>query len=337
MSESTSIITGYITIYDVPDSCWSLIFQFCNVHDLVFNIASTNKFFQSLVVDQSTWIHRKVILPSQIYKPTLKKKTQNTLESMFLNWTSLKQLDIMLDPETDSERVTFIWRMLCTPRPKTETLRIGNSISLPGGDLSAVNETAFKYLKLIQDIEVLDFSFNMFMVSYEAIIDFFAAQAGQIYNPPPKPKRNYLSHWNAKQNTKDKNEKLNHNPKANESDRNSNTQSDVNNTNIESTTQDIDNTNTAAVDDDTTAESAVIEPQTVSIEMDEQEEIEEHTPESAFNDEDSVPKLVTNEQENKDHDDIRTPTPPKRKRSRMVRTPSTDSRKHNTNTNTHTQ
>eukprot|EP01084_Bolivina_argentea_P126324 223694_1 len=208
-ASSESIINGYITIYDIPDSCWSLTFHFCNVDDLVFNIASTNKFFQTLVIDTSTWIHRGVILPSKIYKKTLKQNVQNTLESIFLNWTSLKQLDIMIAPETDTNRLTFMWRLLCTPRPKIEILRVGNSISLPGGDISAVNENAFKYLKLIQDIQVIDFSFNMFSISYDSIIDFFAAQAGQIYNPPPKPKKSYLSQWTA--NNKNKIENANEN------------------------------------------------------------------------------------------------------------------------------
>ena len=63
---------------------------------------------------------------------------------------------------------------------------------------SAVNETAFRYLKLIQEIEVLDFSFNMFVVSYDSVVDFFAAQAGQIYTPPLKPKKSFMYQWHKK-------------------------------------------------------------------------------------------------------------------------------------------
>ena len=89
-------ISNYITIYDIPDSCWSWIFHFCATEDILFHIGATNKFFQELVSESSTWIHRKVVLPATIYNPSIPKVVGDTLESMFLNWTSLKQLDIML-------------------------------------------------------------------------------------------------------------------------------------------------------------------------------------------------------------------------------------------------
>ena len=95
-TSESSTMSGYVTVHDIPDSCWSLIFHFCTVDDLIFNISATNKFFQSLVIDTSTWIHRKVILPANIYNPSIPKLVEHTLESMFLNWTTLKQLDIML-------------------------------------------------------------------------------------------------------------------------------------------------------------------------------------------------------------------------------------------------
>ena len=66
---------------------------------------------------------------------------------------------------------------------------MGNSIGLPGGDSCAVNETAFRYLKLIQEIEGF---------SYDSVVDFFAAQAGQIYTPPLKPKKSFMYQWHKK-------------------------------------------------------------------------------------------------------------------------------------------
>ena len=93
-----------------------------------------------------------------------------------------------------------IWRKLCTPRPKVQILRIGNTITLPGGDMSCVTDDEFKYLNLIRDIEVIDFSFNLANVSYPAIVNFFAAQAGQVYTPPTKPKRKYV--WKMKKKKK---------------------------------------------------------------------------------------------------------------------------------------
>ena len=95
-SSEPAASSGYITVYDVPDSCWSLIFHFCAVEDILFHIGATNKFFQSLVIETSTWIHRKVVLPATVYSPSIPKLVEDTLESIFLNWTSLKQLDIML-------------------------------------------------------------------------------------------------------------------------------------------------------------------------------------------------------------------------------------------------
>lgn len=85
-----------LTVYDVSDSCWCLIFHFISYDDLIFNVSATSKFYQQLVVDTSTWIHRKVVLSQKIYDTNLPKLIQDTLETIFMNWTSLKQLDIML-------------------------------------------------------------------------------------------------------------------------------------------------------------------------------------------------------------------------------------------------